>query len=433
MMNTLESAAAGDPAARPPFAHLGPVIALAGCYGIATLSWAVAGNALPGGRWLAVHLFTLGVLSNLVLAMTEHFSFTLTRVPGDQRAWLRLAVFNVGALGVLVGLPTGWRVPFLAGAVVSTAAVLWLYLALRRMRKRALGARFAFVVRAYERATAAFLHGAALGALLGVGVLAGGWYSAVRVAHLSVNILGWGGLVLLATVVFFGPTLMRTKMAPHAQRLAVPALRHGATALSVGVVALIVTGADGTVGLVARVVAVIALAGYAAAVTAVCVPVVQAARRAVPSAHGRMIAAACVWFPLAIWAGVAVLATDAPRLLDGLGLVLLVGVLGQAILGAWTYLLPMVAGRGPAARTAARVRLERFARLRPAAYNAGVGMLSAAHLTRAAADVDTAPLAAAAWGLLVATVATTLLLAVTALAAARAAAGAPVQTPSEQR
>jgi hypothetical protein len=32
-------------------------------YGLATIVWVSAGGGLPGGRWLAVHLFTIGVVT----------------------------------------------------------------------------------------------------------------------------------------------------------------------------------------------------------------------------------------------------------------------------------------------------------------------------------------------------------------------------------
>ncbi len=408
-----------DRRGRPPFAHLAPAVALAGAYGVAGLGWALAGDGLPGGRWLAVHLFTLGVVSNLILAMTEHFASTLTRAARDGRSWQRLALFNVGALSVVVGVPLALRAVVVAGAVLATAAVSWLYLTLRQQRRQALGARFAFVVRAYERAAAAFLHGAVLGAVLGAGLVSGEWYGAVRLAHLTVNVLGWAGLVLLATVVFFGPTMLRAKMAPNAQRWAVPALRHGATALTVGVVALIVTGAPGGVGVGARVVAALALAGYATAVTAVCLPVLRSAGRAVPSAHGRMISAVCVWFPLAVWAGVVVLALDEAALLAVLGLMLLIGVLGQAIVASLGYLLPMVGGAGPEARAAARARLDRLPRLRPAVFNLGVVAVVGARLISALTSVGAAPVAAGGWALVGLAVGTTLVLGLSAVLAAR--------------
>lgn len=408
-----------DRGQRPPFAHLAPAVAVAAVYGVAGLVWVLAGDGLPGGRWLAVHLFTLGVVSNLVLVLTEHFATTLTKAARDGRSWQRSALFNVGVACVVLGmlLPTPGLV--IAGAVLATGAVSWLYLALRQRRRQALGARFAFVVRAYERAAAAFLHGAVLGVVMGAGLVSGEWYGAVRLAHLTVNVLGWAGLVLLATVVFFGPTMLRAKMAPNAQRWAVPALRHGATALTVAVVALIVTGAPDTAGAVARMVAALALAGYATAVTAVCLPVLRSARSAVPSAHGRMISAACVWFPLAVWAGVVALAVDAAGMLAVLGVMLLVGVLAQAIVASLSYLLPMVGGAGPDARAAARGHLDRLPRLRPAVLNLGVAVVVGARLGSASTAVDAAPAAAGGWALVGLAVATTLVLGSSAVVAAR--------------
>lgn len=61
------------------------------------------------------------------------------------------------------------RLAVAAGATAMTAAVLWLYWDLRRLRRAALGARFAFVVRGYERACGAFVHGAILRGTVGIG------------------------------------------------------------------------------------------------------------------------------------------------------------------------------------------------------------------------------------------------------------------------
>lgn len=141
-------------------------------YAAATLGWVAAGTRLPAGRWPAVHLFTLGVLTNLVLAFSDHFGRALTRTPGTLTRW-QPVVLNIGVLAVLAGLPTGatWAVGL--GAVVTTGVVTASYLRLRRMRTRAVGARFGWIVRVYERAHGAFVHGAVLGALMGLGLLPG--------------------------------------------------------------------------------------------------------------------------------------------------------------------------------------------------------------------------------------------------------------------
>lgn len=415
---------------RPPLWRLQPVVVIAFAYGLATVVWAVLGDHLPGGRWLAVHLYTLGVMTNLIVVLTDHFARTITRVPGDERRGWRVATLNLGVLLVLVGLPQGWTVAFAAGATIATVAVMWLYLALRGMRRRALGPRFGYVVRAYERACGAFLHGAILGALLGVGVLAGHWYASVRLAHLAVNVLGWGGLVLLATLVFFAPTLMRTEVDPRAERLAVPALRHGATALTVGVVGLIVAGAPGVLGTAGRVVGVAGLAGFTAATVAVALPVLRTARRAEPSASAGFITLATAWFPPAATLGTVAVALDAPALIDAAGVAVLAGVLGQAIVASTSYLLPMVAGAEATARDVMRRDLSRGWRTRAIGLNLGVGALVVATATRAV-DLPISGLlpglvpgpvpvlVGAAWTLVAATLAATFLLALLTLVRAR--------------
>ena len=54
-------------------------------------------------EWLAVHLFTLGVVTNLILALSDHFARTLTRQPGDAPI-AELIAANVGAVAVFIGV-----------------------------------------------------------------------------------------------------------------------------------------------------------------------------------------------------------------------------------------------------------------------------------------------------------------------------------------
>ena len=75
-----------------PFDDVRPAVGVAALYAVACIVWVVAGGALPGGRWLAVHLFALGVLSNLVMALTAHFAGTSHPVvqsfePGEDWLW----------------------------------------------------------------------------------------------------------------------------------------------------------------------------------------------------------------------------------------------------------------------------------------------------------------------------------------------------------
>jgi hypothetical protein len=394
---------AGDrPRGRSPFGSAAPSIVAALVYAVAVVVWLAFGDRLPGGRWFAVHLFTLGVLTNLVVTFSEHFARTVTRTKGERAGWWPV-VTNLGILLVLIGFPGGQRWVLAVGSTIVTGVVFAAYLRIRRMRREAIGARFAWIARVYERAHGAFLHGAILGALMGLGALSGSWYGAARIAHLHANILGWGGLTLLATLVFFGPTMARTRIEPGADDRSARALRRGATGLSVAVVLLLLTGLGGTGGAIARLGAGLGLAGFAWAATVVCLPVGRAVWRAKPTAARPLVTAVCGWLPLVAWADVAVVLVGSWRWLDALGVAALAGVLAQAILATLVYLAPMLRGHTTAAREAIRIRLEVGMHLRAAAVGAGV----VSCVIGVMRILEVVPWASIGWSLIVGTLLTT--------------------------
>src|SRR5690606_525942 len=118
------------------------------------------------------------------------------------------------------------------------------------------------------------------------------------------------------------------------------------------------------------------------------------------------IQAACVWFVFAAAADAVVVASGRVELLDAVGVVLLAGVLAQAILAALSFLGPMALVAGTAARNAARGTLDVGARARATALNVGVVALAAA----AVAGPVGAWLPALGWGAVGAAVVVQLLL-----------------------
>lgn len=387
---------------RSPFADVVPTLWFVAGYAVLVAAWVVAGPVLPGDRWLAVHLFTLGVLTNAILAFSEHFSRAVTRTPGE-RAWWWTWIANLGIALLLLGLPTGW-LPLLGGGATIIATVVFLaWFRLRRMRRQAIGARFAWIVRVYERAHGQFVHAAVLGALLGLGLIPGAWYTGVRLAHLHANVLGWGGLTLMATLVFFGPTMARVQIEPGADDRAARALRWGATGLTAAVLLLLLLGLPGTGGTVARLTAATGLAVYAAAATRVCLPVWRAVYRARVTGPRPLVLGAATWLPIVAWSDVVVVATAGWRWLDGLGLVALAGVLAQAITATLVYLAPMLRGRTTGDRETVRYRLEVGARTRAIAFNLGVLLV----VLGAARVLGPLPAAALGWGLIVVVLAVT--------------------------
>jgi hypothetical protein len=367
--------------------------------------WVVAGGTLPGGRWLAVHLLTLGVATNLLAGLMPYFARTVLKVPADDEgARLRFALLNGGALLLLVGLPTGTLAAVAVGSTLLSVGVFALWRTLRTARRRALPSRFGFVARVYERACGAFLHGAILGAVMGLGLIPGGWYGGVRLAHLHVNLLGWVGLPLLATLLTLGPTVLRTRMADGAGPRAAKALSRAATALTVAVVALALSGAPGAWGRALEVVAAGGLAVYAWGVAAICLPILQVWRTRVPSLGATLLASACVWFPIAIAADVVLVGTGATVLLDVVAPALLLGVLVHAILGSLLHLLPMALPRTLEGRKELRARLSALPRWWVVPLNGGVLAVSAVLVAGRADAVLPSGTATAAWAALAASV-----------------------------
>lgn len=364
------SASAARP--RTPFDDVMPGIGVAVVWASIGMFWLIAGSNLPGGRWLAVHLFTLGVVTNFVLAFSYHFAMTLTHQPARLVGILVIVVTNIGIAVTVTAMAMEWERVVGIGASTVILGIVVNWWGLRRLRARGIGARFSWVVRSYERAHEAVVLGAVLGGLMGAGVLVGAWYASARLAHVHVNLLGWAGMTVLATLVFFGPTMARARIEDGADARAARALPRAAAAITVATVALLLTALDGVAGDVARILAAVSLGVSAWEVVDTTRGVTAAARQgAAPGRHA--VIATCAWFALVVSADALVVATGTWELLDILGVGLLVGVLAQAITATLHYLSPMFADRSR--RAAMRDALEHRAVARTIAFNAGVAMI----------------------------------------------------------
>ena len=384
-----------------PFTHLRNVAAVVGVYVVALIAWLVAGGTWPGGRWFGVHLFTLGVATNLILALSNHFARTLTHQGRRASRW-QLPVANAGIAAVLWGIPYGATWIVAAGAMILVGEVMRSYAVLRRLRRRSLGGRFAWIVRSYERAHGAFVHGAIIGMLIGSGVLTGSWAFSARIAHLHVNVLGWAGLTLLATVVFFGPTMVRTRIEPGADARAATVLPWAATALTVAVLALVGTGAGGVWAVALRLLAAAGLLVYGWGVVEIGVPLIRAARRARPSAARAVLVMVPTWFAALVGADVVVVATGRWGYLDALGVAMLSGVLFQAIAASLAYLAPLLLQSHAEARARLSERIDRHATARTIAWNIGVACTASAAALGSSVGATGSLVIRVGWGLVLA-------------------------------
>ena len=332
-------------------------------------------------RWLMVHLVVLGAVTHAAMVWSVHFTEALLKTKSgfEERRLqtIRLSVFQAGALLVFIGVPTRiWVLTLIGGSLVSVA-VIWHAIMLVGRLKAALPGRFRITVRYYVVAALLLPVGATFGVLLARGTAhthTGGvatGHGELLVAHTMVNLLGWIGLTVLGTLVTLWPTMLRTKMADNAEsasRQALPVLTTG--------LALLVASPFVDEPLVG----IIGVAFYLGGTLWVYHPILVAARRRPPYAFPTLSAGAgLLWLPVGLvllgWS----LATRGSwdELAGSYGTLTTIFVVGfalQVLLGALSYLLPVVIGGGPSVLRAGMAELERWSTARVATANIGLAL-----------------------------------------------------------
>jgi nitrite reductase (NO-forming) len=325
---------------------------------------------VPEPRWLLLHLLLLGAAGHAILVWSRYFADTLLRGPATPRREqsIRLATFDLGAVAVTIGVAfDGWLL-VLVGAVAVALAVTWHVASLARGLRGRFRSRFAPTVHYYLAAGALLPVGATLGVWLARG-LADPLDARVRIAHAGINVLGWVGLTVLGTLVTLWPTMLRTRLAEGAEkasRAALPVLVAG-----IGLMAA-AAWADQP-----RVVAV-GLVTYLGGVLVLARPMVDAARVKPPGSFPTWSVGAGVLWLLAMLAWVSVRVAvggqwdDVSRALHDAAPYLAAGFVAQVLLGALSYLVPVVLGGGPASVRAANRALDSAGALRVTLANVGL-------------------------------------------------------------
>ena len=331
--------------------------------------------ALPMPRWLAVHLLLLGAVTNAIVTWTEHFAVALLRArqPSRRAAAGRLAALNLAIVGILCGVAHGVATVTVVSATLLGVVVLAHLGSLLRIARHALMGRFAGTVKFYVIAGIALVVGITFGTLLAVDAVPHRWHAPLHAAHVHANLFGWVGLTVLGTLFTLWPTVLRTRMVDHVMVAAKKCLLLTATGLAIAVTGLAMD---------LRWAAVAGLVVYGAGVGVALHPFVATWRRKAPrDLAAWSMAAGTGWLVIGV-AGDLLLLSSAPDLtsylprLDALVPLLAVGFVLQVLLGALTYLLPVVRGGGPAAVRAGISRLAPWWRVRVVALNTGALLIA---------------------------------------------------------
>lgn len=330
--------------------------------------------SIPAPRWLMIHLLVLGAAGHSILVWSRYFADTLVRLPATPRRVQsqRLLVFNLGVLLVAVGVPgeLWWLV--VVGALGVAAAVGWHVASLVRGLRTGFASRFSGTIWFYIAA----------GILLLVGITLGTWlatdpgeplHTRLQVAHVAVNLLGWIGLTVLGTVVTLGPTMLRTRIVEGAEE-------HARRALPVLLAGILVIVAAAWADVVALVAAGVLL--YAAGAALIAWPLARTAVRKPPATFATWsLGAGLVWL-LALLLALTAQVTwgvshggswlDVGESFEHLTPYLVAGFVAQVLLGAMSYLIPVVMGGGPAAVRSTNRDLDAGGALRVSLTNLGL-------------------------------------------------------------
>ena len=351
--------------------HLGantPVAAwLAGLLAVALLR-----RYIPESPWLLVHLLLLGAVTNAIFVWSSHFADALLRrrATAGSRRWqgARMVALNVGVLTVVAGMVDSVWILTLAGSLIVGAAAAAHGAALARQARAALPSRFGATVGYYIYASLALPIGAGFGAVLARDPPEP-WHGRLVVAHVALNLLGWVGLTVMGTLVTLWPTMLRTRIAAGAERVA-------RQALPILVCSVLIAAAGALAGLQAL--AAAGVAGYLGGVLWATRPLATVARAKAPSAYATWsVMAALIWLMASLLGLFTVLVTSATWELvtDCLWLLIIpmaAGFAAQVLLGALSFLVPVVLGGGPNILRGTQARMDRGNVLRVVLVNAGL-------------------------------------------------------------
>ncbi len=344
-MNIGRPTSSRPPMARRPW-HV-KVNALVVAWFVAAFVVAVAHRWVPEANYLMVHLTLLGAVTTAILIWSAHFADTLLGRPapgGQGLTFVRLGVHTVSAILVIVGIATNrWPLVVVGGVGITLVAITHVVVILVQ-RRGALMARFGALSLFYVCAGLCLAVGVWLGVMLARTTPSAEVEGRLYTAHTTTMLLGWVGLTVLGTLVVLWPTMLRTKMAPGAPLAA----RRAMVVLVAGLAVIWLAAATDL-----RLLVVLAVAVYLTGIVLVVRPMVTIARDKPPRSYATLSATMAVCWLVGCLVTLAVLAATAPdwaTLRESLGILAApyaAGFAAQVLLGALSYLAPVMLGGGP--------------------------------------------------------------------------------------
>ena len=318
-------------------------------YLLAALISGIFQKESEGGEpaWITVHLLLLGAVTNAIVTWSDHFVSALlwARSQNRKRQMAFISLLNAGIVGVLVAVSKHvlWLVVIFAALI--GAVIVYYLLGIARLIKKSLNKRFKGVVAFYQCAGLMLLVGIVLGVLDANRDDKDIWQQRIALAHFHANLLGWVGLTIIGTLVTLWPTVLRTQMHDKAIPWAVLGLK------------ILVLGTTGSiVGFLCNTPLVIALsiATYFLGAVLTLTPAAFLIHRRLPDRSSSwMMLTGILGFGVLLVADIAFVLHDrtSEKILSSIEAHLLLIFtlwLLPILLGALTYLLPVVLGRGPA-------------------------------------------------------------------------------------
>lgn len=298
------------------------------------------------GAWLPLHLFLVGGLFSAIVGGTQMLAVTWSAAPApaDRVTWIQRWLIVIGVVAVAAGRETDSRALMGAGGLAIVMVVVLAVVSLTRIRSAALTDRFHPAIDAYVIAFVWAFLGIVAGVTLAIDPT-GTWWFRLRAAHVAVNVFGFVGVVVAATLPFFVATQARMKMSRRATSLRL-------RAVSIWLVVAVVATVIGHLGAVPE----LSGTGYMAYAIGLCFVVAH-----LPPVRGRQIRWAGPRL-LQLGTGVAWWAAGSVALaLDEFGAsvdrsavlgVIVVGGFAQIFVASLAYFGPVLRGGGPQCLTA---------------------------------------------------------------------------------